>query len=213
MTEEMKDQRTVVPASFRIYGSDRELYRKIKEETGLPTDAQVFGLLVQSFYDPIRVKDETAELRRQIEQAVNAHQQAMDDNKELLSRIEELSSANKELEARLVGAENHTAEEVNRLQLEYEQKEAELRKQHELHENEYRLTIPADYYKALQMVAARESRRRGQAWTVSHVVSWFTYSRFIKGSLNGDLKSLSDAELRAAGIELKPKDIKQEVDL
>ena len=209
--ENDNEQRKIVPVSMRIYSDDREMYKRIREETALPTDAQVFAQLVQTFYDPIRVKDETADLRRQLEEA-NAHaQQQADLIATLQAQADQNDKTIQDLQQQLTGAQNHAAEEANRLQLEYEAKAQALQEQHAPKPGEYRLSIPPDYYKALQLVAARESRRRGQPWTPSHVVSFFIYSRFIKGSLNGDLRSLTDQELQQAGISLTPQ--RQEVSL
>lgn len=201
MEKQDQDQRTIVPVSMRVYSQDRELYKRIKEETALPTDAQVFAQLVQSFYDPIRVKDETADLQQQLATATDALQHLQDDYARMLDQMTDLKNANADLELQLNGARNQAAEEAGRLQLEYEAKAKALEEQNAPKPDQHLLTIPDDYYRALQLVAERESQRRGQQWTPSHVVSFFIYSRFIKGSLNGDLKSLSDSELRQAGIK------------
>lgn len=205
--ENDNQQRKIVPVSMRIYSDDREMYKRIKEETALPTDAQVFAQLVQTFYDPIRVKDETADLRRQLEEADAHAKEQADLIASLQAQAAEHARTIDDLQQQLTSAQNHAAEEASRLQLEYEAKEKALQESHATKPGEYRLSIPPDYYKALQLVAARESRRRSQPWTPSHVVSFFIYSRFIKGSLNGDLRSLTDQELQQAGIAMKPQSV------
>ena len=183
----------IVPMSMRVYSEDRETYKKIKEELALPTDAQVFAQLIQTFYDPVKVKDETSELRKQLAELT-------DKNTALLAEKAQLEEGKSELERQLKEAEaqrNENAEAASRLQLEHEAEVESLK----LKENQHVLSILPDNWTALELVAARETKRREKPWSVSHVVNYFVHFRFIKGSLNGDLKSLSDSELKAAGIE------------
>lgn len=183
----------IVPMSMRVYSEDRETYKKIKDELALPTDAQVFAQLIQTFYDPVKVKDETAELRNRLAELT-------DKNTALLAEKALLEEGKSELERQLKESEaqrNENAEAASRLQLEHEAEMENMK----LKENQHVLSILPDNWTALEMVAARETKRREKPWSVSHVVNYFVHFRFIKGSLNGDLKSLSDSELKAAGIE------------
>lgn len=179
--------------SMRVYSEDRETYKKIKDELALPTDAQVFAQLIQTFYDPVKVKDETAELRNRLAELT-------DKNTALLAEKALLEEGKSELERQLKESEaqrNENAEAASRLQLEHEAEMENMK----LKENQHVLSILPDNWTALEMVAARDTKRREKPWSVSHVVNYFVHFRFIKGSLNGDLKSLSDSELKAAGIE------------
>lgn len=90
MTDIPRDQRTVVPAFFRIYSDDRETYRQIKEETGLPTDAQVFSQLVHAFYDPVHIQDDRQQLQQQLDQATDALQHLQADYQQLQSDNQQL---------------------------------------------------------------------------------------------------------------------------
>lgn len=193
MEKEENTVRQIVPVSMRVYSEDRESYKKIKDELALPTDAQVFAQLIQTFYDPVKVKDETAELRKQLAELT-------DKNTALLAEMALLEEGKAELKRQLSEAEaqrNENAEAASRLQLEHEAEVESLK----LKENQHVLSILPDNWTALELVAARETQRRGKPWSVSHVVNYFVHFRFIKGSLNGDLKSLSDSELKAAGVE------------
>lgn len=193
MEKEENTVRQIVPVSMRVYSDDRESYKKIKDELSLPTDAQVFAQLIQTFYDPVKVKDETADLREQLSLMTDKAVRLEGENAQLKEELAELKRKLDEAETQ----RNENAEAASRLQLEHEAELDNLK----LKENQHVLTILPDNWTALEMVAARETQRRGKPWSVSHVVNYFVYFRFIKGSLNGDLKSLSDSELKAAGVE------------
>lgn len=134
-----------------------------------------------------------------------------DHHKELEGRIAELEQQLAERGQQLEESErkaNSNAESANQQQLEYESKMAALNQQladGQLKENQHVVTFIPENWKALELVAARESRRRNQQWTPSHVVNFFVHSRFIKGELNGDLKSIDDSDLRKAGIKIEKK--------
>ena len=78
-----------------------------------------------------------------------------------------------------------------------------------LKEGEHVIAFRPGYYEVLERVAQLEGKRRGQPWTPSDVIGFFTYSRFIKGNLNGDLNALPDSECRKVeqqlGISLDPR--------
>jgi hypothetical protein len=79
------------------------------------------------------------------------------------------------------------------------------RADNELKEGEIRVFILPDNLKALDFVCARESRRRRQNWSRSHVINHFIYNRFILGNCNGDLQSISDSDCRKMGISMKSR--------
>lgn len=193
MEKEENTVRQIVPVSMRVYSEDRESYKKIKDELSLPTDAQVFAQLIQTFYDPVKVKDETADLREQLSLMTDKAVRLEGENAQLKEELAELKRKLDEAETQ----RNENAEAASRLQLEHEAELDNLK----LKENQHVLTILPDNWTALELVAARETKRREKLWSVSHVVNYFVHFRFIKGSLNGDLKSLSDSELKAAGVE------------
>lgn len=193
MEKEENTVRQIVPVSMRVYSDDRESYKKIKDELALPTDAQVFAQLIQTFYDPVKVKDETADLREQLSLMTDKAVRLEGENAQLKEELAELKRKLDEAETQ----RNENAEAASRLQLEHEAEVESLK----LKENQHVLSILPDNWTALELVAARETKRREKPWSVSHVVNYFVYFRFIKGSLNGDLKSLSDSELKAAGVE------------
>jgi predicted O-linked N-acetylglucosamine transferase (SPINDLY family) len=205
MADETPKGTALIPKTIKVEPADLEIFNSIKdamqEQQGTVTDTAVFSEIINRYNTPLRTNKENAEKVQQLQEQVNGQQQ----------RIDELEQQLKEATSNA----NSNAEEANRQQLEYEQKIQELQElqqSSQLKETQRIVDFIPDNLKALQAVAARESKRRGQNWTVSHVINFFTHSRFIQGQLNGDLKSLSDAECKQLGIVTgKPK--KMEVDI
>lgn len=200
MEENRTERGQVCQMSVRVYSEDRESWKRIKEEAGLATDAQVMAELVQMWYDPIKIKNETERLQSLLTQKDEELAKS-------IKNIDQLSAKIKELEKALASAEreqNKNGELSTSLQLQLEKQEEELEAL-KPKDNEHVLTISPDNWKALEMVAERESKRRSQNWSVSHVVNFFVWARFVKGLLNGDLNSLSDSELKQAGIAINKK--------
>lgn len=174
-----------------------ERFKGLKEAVGVSTDNQLFMALIDRFEEPQRVADRTAELEGEI------------------GRLKELLEAEQAAGRRLAGeleearrTSNENAEEATRQQLEMEQRMAELTPK----ENQAVISFSADNLKVLDLVCARESRRRKQQWSRSHVINYFIDARFVRGLLNGDLESVSDADLRKLGVDLKRRG-KEDFDL
>ncbi|MDD3687838.1 MAG: hypothetical protein PHE56_13885 [Bacteroidales bacterium] len=72
----------------------------------------------------------------------------------------------------------------------------------ELQENEHVIYIDPINWKILQFVAEREAAKRNQPWTVDDVINYFVHFRFEQGSLNGDLNSVPDSEIKKMKAEL-----------
>lgn len=188
--------------SKTINGLDPEtldIYNKIKIQLDAVTDAEAFTQILSRFYQPLKVDAENVAKIKDLEQQLSA---ATAEREQLRQQLEESDAR-----------ANHNAEEANRQQLEHESAMEALRAESEaknLKETQRVVDFVPDCLKAVEIVAARESKRRNQQWTVSHVINFFIHSRFINGDLNGDLKALSDDECRKNGIALKQPSKKME---
>lgn len=203
----MKEELNFKQKTFKGVDCDvLEVYDRIKENLLARNpewnEGQVFEELVERYSRPIRTNEENA---AKVEQ--------------LTAEAETLKARIAELEEQLASAEataNSNAETANAQQLEYEQRIQAMTDEaasKALKETERVVSFIPDCLKAVEAVAARESKRRGQPWTVSHVINFFIDSRFIKGNLNGDLSALSDSECKKLGIALNLKPSKINVDL
>ena len=170
----------------------KDKFERLKEQCGYTSDARFFQDLLDRFENPQRVEDRT----RQLEE-------------ELQAKVDRLAQLEKELEQAQstilqMEADTRTANEQHTAALDEARRNFDTyRADNELKEGEIRVFILPDNLKALDFVCARESRRRRQNWSRSHVINHFIHNRFILGNCNGDLLSISDADCRKMGISLK----------
>lgn len=179
---------TVKPKTFRGVSQETlEQFAQIHEQLASATESQTFETLVERFYSPIMAdKEQAAEVERLRAQLEEAQQQ--------LSEWQQTANQNAEaLNAATLAHQN----EVNAL---HEEAAAKA-----LKETQRVVDFVPDVLKALEAVAARESKRRNQTWTVSHVINFFIDNRIIRGRVNGGIDSLSDKECKALGIDLGKK--------
>lgn len=179
---------TVKPKTFRGVSQETlEQFAQIHEQLASATESQTFETLVERFYSPIKAdKEQAAEVERLRAQLEEAQQQ--------LSEWQQTANQNAEaLNAATLAHQN----EVNAL---HEEAAAKA-----LKETQRVVDFVPDVLKALEAVAARESKRRNQTWTVSHVINFFIDNRIIRGRVNGGIDSLSDKECKALGIDLGKK--------
>lgn len=170
-------------------------FKHLKEELGFATDGQLMTALVDRFEQPQKVVDRTKELEAERDSLKAALEEVKFDRDALLRTNEELRQQLDAADARA----NSNAEAANQKQLEYEQQLADLQPK----DNQAVISFTPDNLRVLDIVCARESKRRNQQWSRSHVINYFINARFVRGLLNGDLESVSDSELRKAGISLK----------
>jgi len=192
-------QAPLVQKTLRAEATDLELWARVKdtmsETAGRPvSDTEVFGEVMARYFLPLKQNDEAA---RQIS--------------ERAALIAEQEHRIATLESELQEARTN-AETANSQQLDYERRLEELGAQSaakDLKEGQHVVDLAPGYYEVLERVAEIEGKRRGQEWTVGHVIGFFTYSRFVLGNLNGDLNALPDAECRAIerrlGISFSPR--------
>lgn len=198
----IQDKEKIVPFSVRARQEDVDNFKEIQHALGDPTAAEVFSNIVTRYNMPLRTNEENARRVQQLEE----------ENTNLRQQVEERDTTIESLRQRLADAEaraNDNAQAADQQQLAYEQQLQDLA----LKDNQRVVAFLPDCLKAVEAVAVRESQRRGQEWTVSHVINFFIHSRFIKGQLNGDLKSLSDAECKKLGIAVNNRPAGLEVEL
>lgn len=170
-------------------------FKHLKEELGFATDGQLMTALVDRFEQPQKVVDRTKELEAERDSLKAALEEVKLDRDALVRTNEELQQQLDAADARA----NSNAEAANQKQLEYEKQLADLQPK----DNQAVISFTPDNLRVLDIVCARESKRRNQQWSRSHVINYFINARFVRGLLNGDLESVSDSELRKAGISLK----------
>lgn len=179
---------TVKPKTFRGVSQETlEQFAQIHEQLASATESQTFETLVGRFYSPIQAdKEQAAEVERLRAQLEEAQQQLSEWQQTANHNAEALNAANRAHQ-----------DEVNAL---HEEAAAKA-----LKETQRVVDFVPDVLKALEAVAARESKRRNQTWTVSHVINFFIDNRIIRGRVNGGIDSLSDKECKALGIDLGKK--------
>lgn len=198
----IQDKEKIVPFSIRARQEDVDNFREIQHSLGDPTAAEVFSNVVTRYNMPLRTNEENARRVQHLEE----------ENATLQKQVEERDTTIESLRQRLADAEaraNDNAQAADQQQLAYEKQLRDLA----LKDNQRVVAFLPDCLKAVEAVAERESQRRNQEWSVSHVINFFIHSRFIKGQLNGDLKSLSDAECKKLGIAVTGRPAGLEVEL
>lgn len=190
-TEETKtEQLPLVPKTIRVQAEDNELWKKVKDTmtqvNSRPiNDTEVFSEVMNRYFLPINQNKETAKQLADRENKIAALQQELDDTKAKLEDAQKTANAN--------------AEAANQQQLAYESKLSDLQQQSDaknLKEGQHIIDFRPGYYEVVERVAELEGPRRNQQWTAADVINFFIYSRFVKGTLNGNLRALSDSEVR-----------------
>lgn len=172
----------------------KDKFERLKEQCGYTSDARFFQDLLDRFENPQRVEDRTRQLEEELQAKVDRIAQ-------LEKELDEAKAAILQMEA-----DTRTANEQHTAALDEARRNFDTyRADNELKEGEIRVFILPDNLKALDFVCARESRRRRQNWSRSHVINHFIYNRFILGNCNGDLLSISDADCRKMGISMKSR--------
>lgn len=169
-------------------------FNHLKEQCGYTSDARFLQDMLDRFENPQRVEDRTRQLEEELQAKVD--------------RIAQLEKELDEAKATVVTLEHDNAEARTAAAAELQAAKNEMeqyRADNELKEGEIRVFILPDNLKALDFVCARESRRRRQNWSRSHVINHFIYNRFILGNCNGDLLSISDTDCRKMGISMKTR--------
>ena len=183
-------QRPLVPKTIRILAEDNDQWKLIKDNLvqangRTVSDTEVFSEVITRYFLPINQNKEAAQQLADRDSKIAVLQQELDETKAQLAEAQSRANAN--------------AEAANQQQLDYEARLNDLQQQSDaknLKEGQHIIDFRPGYYEVVERVAELEGPRRNQQWTAADVINFFIYSRFVKGSLNGDLKSLSDSEVR-----------------
>lgn len=197
------EQLPLVAKTMRVEQSDLDLWNRVKETLEenfgrkVP-DTEVFAEVMARYFLPQK-------------QNQAATQQLQERDQKIADLEQQLADTRLQLDQARTDA-NTNAENANSQQLDYENRLQQLQQDIDsktLKPGEHVIAFRPGYYEVLQRVAQLEGKRRGQPWTPSDVIGFFTYSRFIKGNLNGDLNALPDSECRKVeqqlGISLDPR--------
>ncbi len=184
------EQQPLIPKTIRVEQSDLELFNRVKETLRdnfgrNVSDTEVFSEVMNRYFIPQKQNHESAQMIQERDATIADLQQ------QLSAKCQELEEARADA--------NTNAEASNAQQIDYENRLKQLQQDVDsktLKEGEHVIAFRPGYFEVLQRVAEIESKRRGQPWTPSDVIGFFTYSRFILGNLNGDLNALPDSECR-----------------
>ncbi len=186
--------------SIKIEKENEIRFNKIHEALDNNVKGQTFATLLDRFEKPLQVADRTKALEEELAAARAEAERLQEQCRALMGERDDLQQLCESTRQELASAHNEQLQTAEALQTERPARASEQRK-----ENEVRLVILPDNLKALDYVAARESKRRNQMWSRSHVVNHFIFSRFVKGELNGDLNSIPDSDVRKMGIATRPQ--------
>ena len=187
----MAEENAIKPLkSLTIKTEETEVNRfnRMKEELGMATAGQMLTELLDRMEQPQRVADNSKALQARIESLQAELQTALERKGVLEGQVAELQVTM-----------NSNAEAATHKELEMQQQLESMA----LKENQVVVSFTPDNLKVLDLVCARESKRRNQQWSRSHVINYFINARFVRGVLNGDLQSIADSELKRLGVSLK----------
>lgn len=202
--DEKTNIKTLSTLSIKTEPETVDRFNRLKEELNIMTSGQLLTEMLDRIEQPQRIADRTKELENQI---TVLQQQLADSEK----RSTDAASVNDQLESKIEGLQrqleettskaNHNAEVAEAQQMAFNKQLEDIKPK----ENQRVVTFTPDNLKVIELVAARESKRRKQAWSISHVINFFIFARFVKGMLNGDMEAVGDSELRKIGVSLKTK--------
>ncbi|MBQ9473283.1 MAG: hypothetical protein IJU81_02595 [Bacteroidales bacterium] len=165
-------------------------FHSLKEQSGVSTDSQFLEAVLDRFEQPQRLQDRTDQLQQRID--------------ELTQLLDAQQQTGRQLQAQLDEAQRQAATDADAATLLRQQSEQRIA-QLTPADNQALITFSPDNLRVLDLVCTRESQRRHQQWSRSHVINYFINARFVRGLLNGDLQSVPDADLWRLGINVGGK--------
>lgn len=197
--------RALAQLTVRCEESDRIRFDQFHEALGFSTKGETISAIFDRFELPQKVEDHTKELEAKL-------QLATDENNRLVAEVDSLRAKNQELQHELATAvqdlelqktdadrfadsSRQTSEELQQQIAMLKQQLEQAREAAHLPTGSVVIAFSAENLAVLDYVCNRESRRRNATWSRSHVINHFINSRFIKGELNGDLRSVSDSDI------------------
>lgn len=170
-------------------------FNSLKDQLGIATAGQFLDTLLDRLEQPQKVNDRTRELQTELNVAANAMIEVQQERDALKHQLDDLQAKLHDAQA----TANHNAQTAEAQQLAFQKQLDDL----QLKDNQVVITLTPDNLRVLDLVCARESNRRQQSWSRSHVINYFINARFVRGLLNGDLQSIPDSDLRRIGVSLK----------
>ena len=158
--------------SAKVTQETKLALKELFDSGDFQTANQMMETLVERYYMPKKAKDQSTEiekLKNQLEELKTENSQLTTENSQLTTENSQLKTENSQLKTQLESGK--------------------------LPENSKVIKLDPLNLLILNFVAKRESKARKQDWTVDDVINYFVHFRFEKGSLNGDLNSVSDKDI------------------
>lgn len=191
----MSEIKPLTTFSLKVEEDYVKQFKQLQEAAGVATANMMFQELIDRYVEPLRVNDCTEALQQEL-----ALTKAQLDTS--TSQLGDAAKRIAELEQQLLDLQQAANENARVAEAQMLAHEKQMSERVKLTEGQVVVDFVGDNLKVLDYVCARESRRRKQQWTRSHVINYFINARFVRGLLNGDLGSVSDGELRKLGVSL-----------
>jgi len=165
--------------SAKVTQETKLALKELFDSGDFQTANQMMETLVERYYMPKKAKDQSTEIEKlkiQLEELKAQNSELTTDNSQLTTDNSQLTTQNSELTT-----------QVQELTTQLENGK--------LPENCKIIKLDPINLAILNFVAKRESKARKQNWSVDDVINYFVHFRFEKGSLNGDLNSVSDKDI------------------
>lgn len=190
--------RALAQLTVRCEETDRIRFDQFHDALGFSTKGETLAAIFDRFELPQRVEDRTGELQNEIDNlrriVTELEKNSADlktENDKLRQDIDLANGVITEANNKYCSENTDLQNTITRLQHEVD----EARRAAHLPDGSAVIAFTAENLAVLDYVCNRESRRRNAAWSRSHVINHFINSRFIKGELNGDLRSVSDSDI------------------
>ena len=183
--------------SCKLTKATKETLTELQNSGDFATVNQMMETLIERYYSPIKANDQSekiTELEKKLLEKKNLNNLSNENAKELEFQ---LNQTKEELEISISECEKLVKERD-----ELEQKYINESVKAELPENGHVVVFDPINWEIVKFVAEREANKRKQPWTVDDVINYFIHFRFEKGTLNGDLNSVSDSEIKKIKNEL-----------
>lgn len=190
--------RALAQLTVRCEETDRIRFDQFHDALGFSTKGETLAAIFDRFELPQRVEDRTGELQNEIDNLRRIVAELEKNSADLKTENDKLRQDIDLANGVIIEANNKYCSENTDLQntitrLQHEVDEA--RRAAHLPDGSAVIAFTPENLAVLDYVCNRESRRRNATWSRSHVINHFINSRFIKGELNGDLRSVSDTDI------------------
>jgi len=162
------------------------------EELGARDAEEFFQTILDQQYHPVKINEENVKKVQALQKIVTDSETATEIYNKKLSDMEAKHNAEKE----------SLQSENDRLKTEI----SELINRHKLPEYSKVITFEPLNYLCLQYVVNKFTNQRKckqEEWTPEMVINYFIVERLIKGTINGDIDSVPDSEIRKCKKQLE----------